>query len=374
MHPLIALGIGCVVAWAVRTGVRVEGEQGYAQPGLGWWRIVAGAAGALYPYSDIVLKFVGQGAYLQMAYGVMWALPLIPFHAVVVAGVLRTVSGRNFGDLYIATVAAMGTTVLLALLTDDGIAPLALLWDGRVGLKVLYDFDALILGLSVLSLMVGGIFYPFRHYVARMGLVCVGLYILSTAGFAWQARGVGHNHVAAAKLENASVVALPQPLSPLNWRIVITDGQGFVHDALVNLKRTAPVKLPETGATRAARIDALYRPVSLAEWRVYDRFGAAGNDTPAQRTRAERAYGAWRDTPFEWFARYAVYDGVLEKPLAGGQAVCVKFVDIRFEGARDRAKGEYAVCPSALGRARVFKPYGDSSYVELVPVMSVGSL
>lgn len=373
MHPLIALVVGLVVAWAVRPSVREPGAQGYVEPGLGWWRLAAGGCGALAPYTDVLLRLLGQGAYLQMGDGVLWALPLIPFHAVIVAGGLRVVSGRGFTDLYMAVVAAMGASVLLALLTDDGIAPLAMLWDGRVGLGILYPFDALVLGLSVLSLMVGFIFYPFRQYVARMGLVCVGLYIISTAGFAWQARSVGYDHAEAQRLDNPVVHAIPQPLSPLNWRVVVEDGKGMVHDSFMNLKRTAVMKLPEEGATRAARIDALYRPVSQAVWRVYDRYGRAGEDTAEERTRAERAYRAWLATPYGWYGRYAVFDGVLEKPLGGGNAVCVTFVDIRFDGARDRANGEYVVCPAFGGSARLFRPRGES-FVELIPVMSVGNL
>jgi hypothetical protein len=154
---------------------------------------------------------------------------------------------------------------------------------------------------------------------------------------------------------------------------VIEDSTGMVHDSLMNLKRTAITNLPEEGATRAARIDALYRPVSQAVWRVYDRYGRAGEDTAEERTRAERAFTAWMNTPYGWYGRYAVFDGVLEKPLGGGSAVCVKFVDIRFDGARDRAHGEYVVCPAASGRARLFRPRGES-FVELIPVMSVGNL
>lgn len=367
MHPSIAIAVGLVVAWAVR-GLRAEGEEG-----LGWWRLAAGAAGALYPYMDFLLRLMGPGAALQLGDGILWSLPLIPFHAVLVAGALHVVSRKNFPELYMATIGAMAATVFLALLTDDGIAPLALLWDGRVGLRVLYSFDALVLGLAVLTLIVGTIFYPFRQYAARMGLVCIALYIISTAGFAWQARGVGYDHAEAQGLEDPVVHALPQPLSPLNWRVVVEDNKGFVHDTLINLKRAQAVKLPEAGATRAARIDALYRPVSKAVWRVYDRYGRAGEDTKEERTRAERAFKAWMETPYGWYGRYAIFDGVLEKPLGGGAAVCVKFIDVRYDGARDRAKGEYVVCPSAAGRARIFRPSG-SGFTELVPVMSVGNV
>lgn len=364
MHPLIALVVGLVVAWAL---IPRDGDDS-----LGWWRLAAGAAGALYPYLDFLLWLMGQGPYLQLGEGILWALPLLPFHAIVVAAVLRVVSGRDFSALYVPVVGAMASTVVLALLTDDGIAPVALLWDGRVGLRVLYSFDALVLGLSVLTLVVGGIFFPLKHYVARMGMVCLVLYIISTAGFAWQARGVGYDYAEEHKLEDARVVALPQPLSPMNWRVMVEDNQNFVHDTLVNLKRDKVLRVKE-GDSRAARIDALYRPVRLAVWRVYDRFGRAGEDTPDDRLRAERAWQAWQQTPFGWFGRYAVFDGLVQEPLRGLKVTCVQFVDLRYEAARDEVHGVFVVCPKASGGARVMKPDGDG-FVELVPLVSVGNL
>ncbi|MCP5404977.1 MAG: hypothetical protein H6922_01980 [Pseudomonadaceae bacterium] len=357
MYSVVALAVGLVAALAAM-------ERG-REDTLGWWRVAAGATGALYPYvMDMLLWLLGSGAYLQMQHGFFWALPLAPFHAIAVAAGLRAASGKLFGELFVPVAAGMASTIMLALLTSDGIAPLALLWDGRVGLNVLYDFDALVFGLSALTLVLAGVFYPLRMYVARMGLVCLVLYVLSTAGFAWQARGFGGDYAEEHGLEDSDVVAVPQALSPMNWRVMVTDNQGFVHDTLINLKRDKVLTVKE-GDTRAARIDALYRPRRLAVWRVYDRFGRAGEDTAEDRLRVERAWDAWQDTSFAWYGRYAVFDGLVQEPLRGLKATCVQFVDLRYEAARDEEHGVYVVCPKAKGGARVLRP-DDGDYEELV--------
>lgn len=372
MHPAIALLVGVLVAWAIR-----RDDQ---QDELGYWRVVAAATGALYPYIDKILYVFGTGAYLQLGDGLFWSIPLLPFHAVVASVGLTLAAQRRFSftTLYVPVMAGMATTVLLGLLTDDGIAPLAPLWDGRFGFRIMYSFDALVLGLSVLTLSLGFLFFPFRRYMARMGLVCVALYMLSNAGLAWQARSFGWDYAEALEIaenDGVKVLALPQPLSPLNWRVLVVEEEsGRLHDTLINLKRTAVVKLPPN-PTRAARVDALYRPRTLAVWRVYDRFGTAGVEEEAERLRVERAYAAWMETPFAWYGRYAIFDKLIPSPLEGFAATCVNFVDVRFEGARQEAKGTYLICPAGRhGKARVFQPKGKEEWREITPIVGVGNV
>lgn len=372
MHPAIALLVGLLVVWAIRRDDEADE--------LGRWRLLAAAVGALYPYIDKVLYILGTGAYLQLGDGLFWSLPLLPFHAVLASVGVSLATRRNFSftTLYIPVAAAMASTVFLGLLTDDGLAPLAPLWDGRFGFRIMYPFDALVLGLSLLTIALGFIFFPFRRYMARMGLVCIALYMLSNAGLAWQARGFGWDYAEALEIAESADVkvhALPQPLSPLNWRVLVEDREhGTLHDTLINLKRTAVTKLP-ANATRAARVDALYRPRSQAVWRVYDRFGKPGEDKEEDRLRVERAHAAWMDTPFAWYGRYAIFDRLIPSPLEGFSATCVNFVDIRFEGARQEEKGTFLICPAGRdGRARVFQPRGKEEWKEIMPIVGVGSV
>lgn len=371
MHFAIALLVGVLVAWAIR---RDDGPDD-----LGHWRLLAAATGALYPYFDKALYLFGTGAYLQLGDALFWSIPLLPFHAVVASAALTLAMGRqvSFTTLYLPVIAGMAVTVFLGLLTDDGIAPLAPLWDGRFGFRVMYPFDAVVLGLSVLTLSLGFIFFPFRRYMARMGLACIALYMLSNAGLAWQARSFGWDYAEALEIadNNVKVHALPQPLSPLNWRVLVEEREsGKVHDTLINLKRTAVVKLAPN-PTRAARVDALYRPRAFAVWRVYDRFGTQGVEDDADRLRVERAYAAWMDTPFEWYGRYAIFDRLIPSPLEGFAATCVNFIDIRFEGARREDRGTYLICPAGRnGKARVFQPKGKDEWREIMAVVGVGNV
>jgi inner membrane protein len=369
MHPLIALVVGMVAAWAAR---RHNDERGRADD-LGWGRLGAGAIGALVPYGEALFWLGGAGAYYQAQRGILWSLMLLPLLSFITAGVIGRVSGHPWGRFYPGVLAAMALTLLLGLLTTNGIQPLALLVNVRVGLGWVYEFDGVILGLCLLTLGMGLAFRFWQRDIARLGLGCVAFYLLACTGLHVVAHHFGSEYAEAMGLSGADVDALPQPLSPFNWRVVVLEGNGRLHDTLVNLKREKSVR-PGQAATRAGHIAALYRPREQAEWRVYSRFGAGTLDAAGQQ-RVKLAWNLWREGAFGFYARYAVFDDLVAPPVPDAGASCVRFRDLRFDGARDPERGVFVLCPAAGGGVRVFVPYslwpGTGGYHELVPVVTV---
>jgi hypothetical protein len=147
-----------------------------------------------------------------------------------------------------------------------------------------------------------------------------------------------------------------------------------LHDTFINLKRSENLKLRDN-ALRAQRVAALYRPRDQAEWRIYNHFGPDDENAADQR-RIKLAWYAWAAGPFGWLAKYAVYDDPVPPPVRGiDTPSCLRFRDLRFDGARDPDRGTYVLCPSATGGARVFMPYAiwpfTRGYRELVPIKGV---
>jgi hypothetical protein len=374
MHPLISLAVGLVVAWALR---RRNGEN---EDDLGWWRLGAGAVGALVPYMEVFFWLGGAGLYYQAEHGLMWSFLLLPLMAFITAGVLGSVSKRGWGTFYWIVLGSMFATLFLGMLSNDGIHPLALLVNVRVGLGLVYDFDGVILGLCLLTLGMGYAFKFWQRDIARLGLGCLAIYFIALGGLHYVAWRFGSEYADAQGLKgDVNVDVLSQPLSPFNWRVIITenapDGAARLHDAFISLKgnqKTTPLR---ANALRAQRVQALYHSRDEAEWRVYPRFG--GSDTNAQQQRRNKlAWYAWSNGAFGWQARYAIFDMEVKPPSSGiAAASCLQFVDLRLDGARDSAHGTYVLCPSATGGARVFVPYAiwpfAQGYHELVPIENV---
>jgi inner membrane protein len=92
---------------------------------------------------------------------------------------------------------------------------------------------------------------------------------------------------------------LPQPLSPFNWKIIVSDDDGY-NEALVNLLRSRTRMPAGREAGILQRISAAYQPVSLADWESHSRFG----ETPSEMALAREA---WNATAFAGFRRFAMF-------------------------------------------------------------------
>jgi inner membrane protein len=140
--------------------------------------------------------------------------------------------------------------------------------------------------------------------------------------YALQQRAVnfGEQYAASSGLRNASVSALPRPVSPFNWMVVVDDGERF-HYSLVSLSRR---ELPPPLAADAgfiARLGAPYLPLARATWLSAARLG-----TPQQSMLAREAMAHPQFAFFRWFAQYPI----LYRVDSGNPSTCVWFQDLRF--------------------------------------------
>jgi inner membrane protein len=114
------------------------------------------------------------------------------------------------------------------------------------------------------------------------------------------------------------VSALPRPVSPFNWMVMVEEGERY-HYAFVNLLRDTP-RSAEGGFI--ARLDAAYLPAAQAEWRTTVRFGAdAGQREVAMAAWSTEGLGFYR-----WFAAYPAVAAIEQ----GNPSTCVWFQDLRF--------------------------------------------
>jgi inner membrane protein len=128
--------------------------------------------------------------------------------------------------------------------------------------------------------------------------------------------------------------ALPQPLSPFHWLILVEHGEGY-HLAQVNLARDAHGPRREASGF-FARLAAGYAPAAEAVWAPHTRFG----EQPAEMTLARAAFDHEALAPFRRFARFLVLDHVEPR----GTGSCVWFSDLRFSLPKLPPSFRYGLC------------------------------
>jgi inner membrane protein len=285
-------------------------------------RMTAGFVAAAFPDSDFVLRSIDTLTYLNWHQGVTHSVLLLPFWAFLLAHLFFRLTGRRYSWRAFFVPALLGIAIHIA---GDGITAygpmlLAPISSQRFSLPLAFVIDAYFSAIVAAGLATA-IFLPRERHASVVALIMLGCYVAFQGGLHVRAVNKGKAHAAALGFVQAEVHALPQPLSPFNWKIIVSDDDGY-NEALVNLLRIRTRRPPGREAGILQRISAAYQPVSLADWESHSRFG----ETPSEMALAREA---WNATAFAGFRRFAMFPVVDRIGLTGEQA-CVRFLDLRF--------------------------------------------
>ena len=282
-------------------------SQSAAQRGAIARRVAAGFFACAAPDLDFVIGFFGPVKYLQFHRGVTHSLLMLPLWALVLSWVLAKLLREPGGwrALYGVCALALGTTFII---------------------------DLWFTGIIVVGLVAAALFRRTRLPAVIASIVLVGY-----VGFQWvqkqRAEEIGARYAVTHGLADASVTALPRPLSPFNWTVFVSDDRAH-HFAHVNLVREQPLMLaPDAGLL--ARLDAAYLPVAQAHWETRSRYG----DAAQTEKLARDAWNAPSLAFFRWFADKPAFDGITHG------STCVWFEDLRFlTPGRGNVPFRYGVC------------------------------
>ena len=307
----------------------------HAASGLGLKRLAAGATAAAFPHIEVLFYLFGDEVYKGLQGGVTWSLILFPIYAFIIAYAFQLYSKIPWKNYYITTLVCLFVSILFSMFTLEGIRPFAPILNIRFAFGLIHGFDLTILAIAILTFSLGWVLKRWQRDVSRVGFGLCLIYLLVMLTFYIKADSFADKYAEIFKLEVTKVHLLPQPISPLNWRVILETKDGKLHDTLINLFRTSEKERTDQ-STRAARIDSLYKPLDKAVWRIYRRFG--NKDT----NFAKRAWISMLNTgsQFSWTTRYAVF----KSEIKYNSNRCAMFKDLRFEGSRRDKKGAYLIC------------------------------
>ena len=286
-------------------------------------RLLVGFVAGAFPDSDVVIRlFSDVITYLNLHRGVTHSLPLLPLWALLLAGVFALLwRGRHsWRAFYGVTLLALFIHVGGDVVTVYGTRIFAPFSDYRAQLPAIFIIDLWFTGIIVAGLLAS--WWWRSRVTALLGLVVLAGYVAAQSWQMGQAREVGVEYAAAQGMQAVAISALPQPLSPFHWKIIVQDAQGYhVADVHRRRSRALPETVPDAGFF--TRLAALYRPLDDLRWNYHPQFG-----TGAEQTALAQA--AWNDDALAGMRRFAEYPALnaLEQHAA---RACVWFSDLRFE-------------------------------------------
>ena len=313
-------------------------------------RVLIGAAAAAFPDLDFITGYLSPLSYIYYHRGITHSLVLLPVWALLLALLFAALwRGRPGWRAYYG-IAAIGIATHIAgdLITSFGTMIFAPLSDARYALSATFIIDLWFTGIILLGLVASALWRRSRVPALAATAVLVG-YVGMQVMLQHRAVDFGEEYARRNGMTPSAVTAVPRPVSPFNWTVVVAEDSRF-HYAHVNLIRRAVPPQPGADAGFVERLDAAYRPLADAQWIRAERYGASAEETALAR----EAFGQPGFRFFRWFAAYPA----LVRTDAG--EACAWFQDLRFvTPGRDAPPFRYGMCRNGSGAWEPFQLVGD---------------
>jgi inner membrane protein len=301
-------------------------------------RVSAGFVAAALPDTDVVLSYVSPVTYLTQHRGVTHSILLAPLWALLLAWVFARFHRRkqvSWQDYFGVSLLAILMHIAGDLITSFGTMIYAPFSDARMAWNTTFIIDLWFSGIIIAALAAAWMWRRSR-LPAMVGLATLAAYVGLQAVQHQRAIEFGKGYTKNNALAGAQVSALPRPVSPFNWMVVITERERY-HYANINLARTVALPAPSQAAGLIARLNAAYAPLTQAQWITIHKYGP----DPSERNLAAHAFAHPKFAFYRWFADYPA----LYRIDRANPATCVWFEDLRFSTAgRDSNSFRYGLC------------------------------
>ncbi|MEN8213726.1 MAG: metal-dependent hydrolase [Pseudomonadota bacterium] len=285
-------------------------------------RTLVGFLATAFPDIDYIVRLFSSDfiVYLNYHRGITHSLVLLPLWALLLAFLLSKILRLDSGwrTLYPLCCLGIGLHIGGDVITSYGTMVFAPLSDWRASLDTTFIIDPLFSGIIVVALLLSWLL-PQKKRAAAIGSVVLLAYVGVQAWAHHQAVRLGEQTVVDHQWQQTKVSALPQPLSPFNWKIVIEHRQHY-HVGLVKLFGKA-IRSENRGGLLSLMASAYPEPENIL-WEKLYRYGADPNLAKAARQ-------VWMHATLDDYRRFARFPRMIESRHTA--TACHWFSDLRFE-------------------------------------------
>ncbi len=298
--------------------------------------ITAGFAAAAFPDVDVILRLIDTLTYLNWHQGPTHSLLLLPLWAWILSGIGAKLShGRYAWSSFMLPVTlGLAIHIIGDVITSYGLMLFAPFSTERFALPLVFVIDPWF-SLIIMAGLVISYCLPQSRIPAIAALIILCGYIILLSALRQQAIELAQSHATQHGMTQPSINALPQPLSPFHWKLIVLQDESY-HLANVNL---SPFTVQPASAAHSwlfPKMAATYRPEIENNWHTAQQFG----NKPEHAALIREAWQASALKPFRNFAQLPV----LERMDDSEQDICVWFYDLRFQFPELPPSFRYGVC------------------------------
>lgn len=298
--------------------------------------VLAGFAAAAFPDADFFMRFIDPLKYLAYHRSYLNSVVLWPVWALALAFLFSLLSrGRYSWRAFIMVcLLSLGIHIVGDLITSFGSMIFAPISFARLAWSTTFIID-LYLSATIVAGLLGSLVWRQSRVPSVVALVVLATYVSFQSVLHTQATSVADRYARANQLVDAKTHALPQPFSPFNWMLVVTQ-KDIYHLAYVNLLRTTVPDLPSRNAGMLEKIAASYRPVKHAVWQTIPRFSESASVAQFVKT-------VWEQDALQVYRFFALFPALYRIDQQSA-STCVWFRDLRFALVGRKPVFPYGLC------------------------------
>lgn len=284
----------------------------------------------MFPDIDYALFWLDPYRFItQWHRGITHSLLMVPLWSILLGMLFALIARKLDQWKAFATCCALGLVshISVDVITVYGTQLFAPISSHRFALNLTFDVDpwfALVTGIGVIASFFRGVF-------ARWGLGVLVIYLVLQTAFQQVALTIVKQRESSGIL---GTYAIPQPISPFHWKLVIEAPNHF-ETAYLNILSREADHGPAGGRANVSLLSA-YRSTKALDWKVRTRFGESELD---RRLSLE----VWEHSGFSGFRRFATLPFVYRIDRSADQ-VCVWFADLRHTLPQQFPPFRYGMC------------------------------
>jgi inner membrane protein len=300
-------------------------------------RTAVGFFTAAFPDIDYILRLTTDNfiVYLNYHRGVTHSVLLLPLWALLLAFIFSRLLKNNpdWRSLYIICCLGLGIHIAGDVITSYGTMIFAPFTAWRASLDTTFIIDPFFSAI-IITALVFSYTHNNRPRIAAIGLVVLASYLGLQAWAHKEAIHIGEQTANKNRWRETTISAIPQPLSPFHWKVIVEHKEHY-HVALLRLLGDDFNATPGDGFL--VRLYAAYHSPSTIDWIREDRYGY-------DRYKARQIKRAWQSEVMSDFRRFSRFPALTMKNNPSG--LCHSFSDLRFviPGRKNFNLFTYQVC------------------------------
>ena len=280
--------------------------------------VLCGSIAAAFPDIDYITALIDPLLFITYWHrGITHSVIMLPIWAMILGVVIALLSKQlNQWRAYVVVSAVvLMSHIVLDAITSWDLQIFAPLTDYRISLRYVFVIDPIVTGIIFAALI--SAYYLRTHWISLIGILVLIVYIFTLSILQHNAIIIGKKSGQEHSWKFENIAALPQPFSPFNWKIIVSNDSGhwltfvnlasnFSGDNIINTNENI-FSMPR-----------YYRSKHDLEWTYFPRFGGKAD-----------AITVWMHPNFKLFRKFAHFPAASTANTSNSD-VCFWFLDLRF--------------------------------------------